>query len=154
MCVFQLSEPKTKKYIRDMKPTNINDLSDLNSLIRPGTDSEGYFKNRSAKKLTYAFNVKEWIDVLQPTHSIIVYQEQIIYLFNKLANFSLGDGDMARRSIEKNKTEEIAKWKEKFIQQCKYPELAEYMFNEIVSCAGYSFNKSHSCLFKETEILY
>jgi len=145
--VFQLAENKTKKLLRDVQPYRLQDLSDINALIRPGMDIESYLSNKKAKKITYQFNIPEWQEELKDTCGIVLYQENVIRLANKLGGLTLGQGDMLRRAMEKNKTEEIQKWKKVFVENCKYKDIAENLFEAIGGNASYSFNSSHSLVY-------
>lgn len=161
--VFQLESNLGKRFSKDIKPRNINELSDLVSLIRPGC-LEAEFREDPEKpgkfwSITSTYiKVKdgdvepEYIhEVLRPifedTHSVPVYQEQIMRICTDFAGFSLQDADKARKAVGKKKADVMAIVKENFLKGAKkngHPqELAETIFGWIEKFSGYGFNKSH-----------
>jgi DNA polymerase-3 subunit alpha len=145
--IFQFMEDKTRSFLRQIKPERLQDLSDVNTLIRPGADSDLYLKNRKSKMIEYKFDLPEVKEELKNSYGAIIYQENIMNLANKLADFTLGEGDMLRRALEKNDAGKIAKYKEKFVSTCKYPDIANDLFDWIGANAAYLFNKSHALTY-------
>lgn len=145
--IFQFIDDKTKGLLRKILPTNLNQLADINTLIRPGADVEGYLKNKKDKKIAYKFDVPEVKDELEKSFGAIIYQENIMNLAAKLAGFTLGEGDLLRRALEKNDAKKIREYEEKFIKGCKYPEHAMDMFEWVGANASYLFNKSHALVY-------
>lgn len=145
--IFQFIQDKTKKYLRDVKPTTLHDLADVNSIIRPGADAETYLKNRKSGVKTYKFNIPEVLDTVRETYGAIVYQEQVIFLLSKLGGFTLGEGDIFRRVLEKGDRTKIEPYHKRFLENCKYPEQAQDMFEWIAANANYGFNKSHALVY-------
>jgi DNA polymerase-3 subunit alpha len=145
--IFQFIEDKTKGLLRDIKPANLNELGDINTLIRPGADVDGYKKNKKAKKVEYKFDLPEVRKVLANSYGAVIYQEHIMELAKELGGFTLGQGDMLRRALEKNDGDKIAAYKKQFTDNCKYPELASELFDWIGANASYLFNKSHALVY-------
>ena len=101
------------------------------------------------RKSTY--DLPELEEILSETWGVILYQEQVMQIANRLAGFSLGDADLLRRAMGKKKHEEMAAQREKFLTGCaarKVPQKkAEKIFDLMAEFAGYGFNKSHSCAY-------
>lgn len=145
--IFQFIENKTKGILRQILPSNLNELADVNTLIRPGADLNTYTKNKNGKKIVYQFDLPEVREELEKTYGSIIYQENIMNLCKSLAGFSLGEGDLIRRALEKNDTAKIAAYKERFVQNCKYPDIAPELFDWIGANANYLFNQSHALAY-------
>jgi len=98
-----------------------------------------------------AYELPQLKDILEETYGVILYQEQVMQIANRLASFSLGEADILRRAMGKKKKEEMAAQRAKFMAGCaanKIPEKkAEKIFNLMEEFAGYGFNKSHSCAY-------
>lgn len=155
--IFQLETSAGMKQIaRDLAPRNMEDISALIALYRPGPLDTGmiddFIARKSGKqKIVYDHPLLE--SILKNTYGTIVYQEQIMQIAQVLAEFSLGEADLLRRAMGKKKPEVLMPYKEKFIQGCnnnaaKIPEsLAEKLFEQMISFAEYCFNKSHSTAY-------
>src|SRR5574344_431700 len=152
--VFQLESSGMKKLVRDLKPNVFEDLGALVALFRPGPLESGMVKDFVERKhgrqeITYAHPLLE--SVLKDTYGTIVYQEQIMQIFQTLAGYSLGQADSVRRMMGKKKLEEMAKQKEKFIQGSgengMSAKAASDLFEQIESFAKYCFNRSHSAAY-------
>ena len=106
-------------------------------------------RKHGKKKVTY--DLPELEEFLAETWGVIVYQEQVMQIANKLAGFSLGDADLLRRAMGKKKPEEMAAQREKFLVGCQARKVpakkAEKIFDLMAEFAGYGFNKSHSCAY-------
>jgi DNA polymerase-3 subunit alpha len=129
-------------------------LTALNALYRPGPIQGGMiddFINRKHGKTKVSYELPQLQDILQETYGVILYQEQVMQIANRLASFSLGEADILRRAMGKKKKEEMAAQRAKFLHGCannKIPEKkAERIFNLMEEFAGYGFNKSHSCAY-------
>ncbi len=152
--IFQFESHGMRDILRRYQPTRIEDLTALNALYRPGPIQGGMvddFINRKHGKTKVAFELPQLQDILQETYGVILYQEQVMQIANRLANFSLGEADILRRAMGKKKKEEMAAQRAKFLNGCannKIPEKkAERIFNLMEEFAGYGFNKSHSCAY-------
>jgi DNA polymerase-3 subunit alpha len=155
--VFQLESRLGQSMAKKLKPENIEQLSALISIMRPGC-LEAF---RDGKSVSNHFidkkNGLESIDyfnpnlepILKTTYGEMVYQEQAMEIAKDIAGFNLQEADMLRKAIGKKKPEEMAKIKTKFIDGCKkqnrVSELeAEQIFGWIEKSQRYSFNKSHA----------
>jgi len=152
--IFQFESHGMRDILRRYQPTRIEDLTALNALYRPGPIQGGMvddFINRKHGKTKVTFELPQLQDILQETYGVILYQEQVMQIANRLANFSLGEADILRRAMGKKKKEEMAAQRAKFLNGCannRIPEKkAERIFNLMEEFAGYGFNKSHSCAY-------
>src|SRR5919107_791791 len=139
---------------RKLRPKSIEDLSALNALYRPGPLDGGMvddFIDRYHGKKPVEYLVPEMEDILQNTYGILVYQEQIMQLAQKLGGYSLGEADLMRRAMGKKKREEMAVHEDKFISGCsknKIPKKkAKEIFRLMAQFADYGFNRSHSVAY-------
>lgn len=149
--VFQLESSGMRKLVRDLKPSVFEDLGALVALFRPGPLESGMVtdfveRKHGRQRITYAHPLLE--PILKDTYGTIVYQEQIMQIFQTLAGYSLGQADMVRRMMGKKKVEEMAKQKEKFIEGAgkngMNPKDSTELFEQIEKFAEYCFNRSHS----------
>jgi DNA polymerase-3 subunit alpha len=152
--IFQFESHGMRDILRRYQPTRIEDLTALNALYRPGPIQGGMiddFINRKHGKTKVSYELPQLQDILQETYGVILYQEQVMQIANRLASFSLGEADILRRAMGKKKKEEMAAQRAKFLNGCannKIPEKkAERIFNLMEEFAGYGFNKSHSCAY-------
>src|SRR5262249_30556119 len=152
--IFQFESHGMRDILRRYQPTRIEDLTALNALYRPGPIQGGMiddFINRKHGKTKVAYELPQLQDILQETYGVILYQEQVMQIANRLASFSLGEADLLRRAMGKKKKEEMAAQRAKFLGGCaknKIPEKkAERIFSLMEEVAGYGFNKSHSCAY-------
>lgn len=152
--VFQLESSGMKKLVRDLKPSVFEDLGALVALFRPGPLESGMVEDfverkHGRQKITYAHPLLETI--LKDTYGTIVYQEQIMQIFQTLAGYSLGQADMVRRMMGKKKIEEMAKQKGLFIEGAGKNNMSEKaaseLFESIEKFAEYCFNRSHSAAY-------
>lgn len=152
--IFQFESSGMQEICRRLKPKELEDLAALNALYRPGPLDGGMVddfiaRHRGEKRVQYI--VPEMKGILQNTYGILVYQEQIMQLAQKLAGYTLGEADMMRRAMGKKKREEMAKHEEKFVQGSigngiKKEKAAE-IFNLMAQFADYGFNRSHSVAY-------
>src|SRR5437588_2601223 len=152
--IFQFESHGMRDILRRYQPTRIEDLTALNALYRPGPIQGGMiddFINRKQGKTKVSYELPQLKDILQETYGVILYQEQVMQIANRLASFSLGEADILRRAMGKKKKEEMAAQRAKFLDGCirnKIPEKkAERIFNLMEEFAGYGSNKSHSCAY-------
>ncbi len=152
--IFQFESHGMRDILRRYQPTRIEDLTALNALYRPGPIQGGMiddFINRKHGKTRVSYELPQLQDILEETYGVILYQEQVMQIANRLASFSLGEADILRRAMGKKKKEEMAAQRAKFMAGCqanRIPEKkAERVFNLMEEFAGYGFNKSHSCAY-------
>lgn len=146
--LFQLESEGMNNFILKLKPSSFDDIVALLALYRPGPMDmiETYIERKHGKAFSYLDNSLK--SILQNTYGIIIYQEQIMQICQKVANFSLGDADILRRAISKKNSALINKEKDKFINGCINnnfsKEKAIELFKLIEKFASYGFNKAHS----------
>ena len=149
--IFQFESEGMKDICRRLKPDGLEDLSALNALYRPGPIDSGMIddfidRRHGRKKVRYDF--PELKEVMGNTLGVIVYQEQIMAVFQKLAGYSLGEADLVRRAMGKKKREELDKHKEKFLNQATERghdrSRLEKLWQSIEGFADYAFNRAHS----------
>ena len=152
--IFQFESHGMRDILRRYQPTRIEDLTALNALYRPGPIQGGMiddFINRKHGKTKVAYELPQLQDILEETYGVILYQEQVMQIANRLASFSLGEADILRRAMGKKKKEEMAAQRAKFLDGCAKNKInekkAEKIFNLMEEFAGYGFNKSHSCAY-------
>lgn len=152
--VFQLESSGMKKLVKELKPSVFEDLGALVALFRPGPLESGMVSDFVERKhgrqaISFAHPLLE--PILKDTYGTIVYQEQIMQIFQTLAGYSLGGADMVRRMMGKKKLDEMAKQKEKFIQGSGANGMsakgATDLFEQIEKFAEYCFNRSHSAAY-------
>ncbi len=152
--VFQLESGGMKKLVKDLKPTVFEDLGALVALFRPGPLESGMVKDfvdrkHGRQKIEYAHPLLE--KILKDTYGTIVYQEQIMQIFQTLAGYTLGGADMVRRMMGKKKLDEMAKQKGIFIEGAAKNGMSDKdaaaLFEQIESFAKYCFNRSHSAAY-------
>src|SRR4051812_48321466 len=152
--VFQFESSGMRDVLRRYKPTVVEDLTALNALYRPGPIQGGMiddFIDRKWGRKKIEYELPELEIVLKETLGVIVYQEQVMQIANRLAGYSLGEADLLRRAMGKKKPEEMAKQRERFVSGAvgrKFPpRKIEKIFDLMEQFAGYGFNKSHSAAY-------
>ncbi len=152
--IFQFESHGMRDILKRYQPTRLEDLTALNALYRPGPIQGGMIpdfiaRKHGEKKVTY--DLPELEEFLSETWGVILYQEQVMQIANRLAGFSLGDADLLRRAMGKKKPEEMAAQREKFLTGCQAHKVpakkAQRLFDLMEEFAGYGFNKSHSCAY-------
>src|SRR5665213_482768 len=152
--VFQFESPGMRDILRRYQPSRIEDLTALNALYRPGLIQGGMlddFIERKHGRKAVIYDLPELKELLGETFGIILYQEQVMQISNRVAGYSLGDADMLRRAMGKKKAEEMAQQRERFLKGADergHPaKKAEKIFDLMEQFAGYGFNKSHSAAY-------
>jgi DNA polymerase-3 subunit alpha len=152
--VFQLESPGMRQLIHLLLPDRFEDLMALVALYRPGLLSMGqhseYAERKHGRKpVTYPHPDLE--EVLQNTYGIIVYQEQVMQIANRMAGYSMGEADGLRKAMGKKIRELLVPHRETFVRQCVdrgyQRRIAEDIFDLIVPFADYGFNASHACAY-------
>ena len=150
--IFQFESPGMQKHLKDLKPDSFTDLIAMNALYRPGPIA--YIPNYIARKhgreaITY--DLEGMDEFLKETYGITVYQEQVMRLSQKLANFTKGDADTLRKAMGKKQKDVLDKMKSKFLEGCKNnghdTTIAEKVWKDWEAFASYAFNKSHSTCY-------
>jgi len=150
--IFQFESAGMKSFLRQLKVTSFNDIVAAIALFRPGPmDNIPHYINRKQGKEKIDYIHKDLESILKPTYGIMIYQEQIMKVAQKIANYSLGEADILRRAMSKKKLEILEKEKTKFISQSienGYDEkTANDVYELILKFANYGFNKSHSVAY-------
>ena len=152
--VFQFESSGMQEICRKLKPKGVEDLAALNALYRPGPLDGGMvdeFILRHHGKKSVRYLVPEMKDILSNTHGIIVYQEQIMQLAQKLAGYTLNEADLMRAAMGKKKREEMALHEQKFIngavERGIKRDKAEKIFSLMNQFSDYGFNRSHSVAY-------
>jgi DNA polymerase III subunit alpha len=150
--IFQYESVGMQKYLRDLKPTVFGDLIAMNALYRPGPLEyiPSFVKRKNGEEpIVYDLEANE--EYLKETYGITVYQEQVMLLSQKLANFSKGDADVLRKAMGKKQKDVLDKMKSKFIAQAiengHAEDKLEKIWKDWEAFAQYAFNKSHSTCY-------
>ena len=150
--VFQFESSGMRKYLKELQPTEFENLVAMNALYRPGPMESipEYIKNKNnPEKIIY--KVLELKPFLESTYGIIVYQEQVQRVVQEFAGFSLGAGYLLIKAVGKKIPKLLMEQKEKFMEGAQKKgyskKLAKQIFSLIEPFAGYGFNKSHSTCY-------
>jgi len=150
--IFQYESPGMQKHMQSLKPTVFDDLIAMNALYRPGPME--YIPSFIARKhgdedIEYDLPAME--EYLKETYGITVYQEQVMLLSQKLADFTKGEADILRKAMGKKQKAVLDKMKPKFIEQASAKghdaEKLEKVWKDWEAFASYAFNKSHSTCY-------
>ncbi|MDF5739600.1 MULTISPECIES: DNA polymerase III subunit alpha [unclassified Nostoc] len=151
--IFQLESSGMRQIVRDLKPSNIEDISSILALYRPGPLDAGLipkFINRKHGRETIDYQHTILEPILDETYGIMVYQEQIMKIAQDMAGYTLGQADLLRRAMGKKKVSEMQKQREKFVDGAAkngvQKKVADELFEQMLKFAEY-------CLSYDTEIL-
>ncbi|MFH1643066.1 MAG: DNA polymerase III subunit alpha, partial [Patescibacteria group bacterium] len=150
--IFQLESDGMRRYLKQLKPNDFNDIIAMIALYRPGPMSliPDYIKRKTGEqKVTYIHPKLE--PILKNTYGIMIYQEQLMQMAQKLAGFSLSDADVLRKAVGKKIEDLLLAQKEKFVQGCIKNKIekatAQKLWAWILPFAQYGFNRSHSACY-------
>jgi len=150
--VFQFESAGMRDILRRYQPDRIEDLIALNALYRPGPMGmidDFIDRKHGRKEVVYDLAVMK--EILEETFGVMVYQEQVMQIANKVAGYSLGEADLLRRAMGKKKAEEMAKQRARFVEGAQKnghnARKVEKVFDLMEKFAGYGFNKSHSAAY-------
>jgi len=158
--VFQLEQGGMKKFMKDLQPSCLEDLIAGISLYRPGPMDfiPTYIHNKHhPEDIVYDTPFLE--PILKNSYGVIVYQEQVMQIFQQLAGYTYGQADLVRRAMAKKKKKELMEQKDKFIYGAPAEgivgcvskgipaEVAAKIFGDMESFASYAFNKSHAAAY-------
>ena len=160
--VFQLESSGMTGVCVSLKPQNIEDITALIALYRPGPmDSiPTYLRNRKAPShVTY--KTPQMAHIVDVTNGVVIYQEQVMQICRELAGFSFGQADNVRRAMSKKKLKVMEAEREHFVHGCKEPgkecagcvangvpeNIANEIYDDMISFASYAFNKSHAACY-------
>jgi DNA polymerase III subunit alpha len=151
--IFQLESSGMRQIVRDLKPSNIEDISSILALYRPGPLDAGLipkFINRKHGREVIDYQSPILEPVLNETYGIMVYQEQIMKIAQDMAGYTLGQADLLRRAMGKKKVSEMQKQREKFVDGAAKngvkKQVADELFEQMLKFAEY-------CLSYDTEVL-
>ncbi len=151
--IFQFESGGMASSMKQLKPTKIEDLIAMNALYRPGPMD--YIKNFTARKHgkeEIVYDIAEMKEHLEETYGITVYQEQVMLLSQKLANFTKGEADVLRKAMGKKKKKLIDELYPKFLAGCQANghndvKIIEKIWKDWEKFASYAFNKSHATCY-------
>ncbi|HWQ99591.1 MAG TPA: DNA polymerase III subunit alpha, partial [Candidatus Methylomirabilis sp.] len=150
--VFQLESDGMKRYIKDLKPTQIEDIIAMVALYRPGPMQfiESFIARKHGReKITYAHPLLE--NALRNTYGIPVYQEQVMQVSKDMAGFTGGEADTLRKAMGKKIAKLMAEMRTKFVEGSVKNgvgrPIAEQIFQQFEEFAAYGFNKSHAACY-------
>ncbi len=152
--LFQIESDGMQNLVTRLKPTTFEDIIAILALYRPGPMESGMLddfieRKHGRKAIEYSF--AELKEILEPTYGVIVYQEQVMQIVQKIGGFSLGQADLVRRGMGKKDIKYIEEQKANFAEGAAKQGLdskkAEDLFDLILKFAGYGFNKSHSAAY-------
>ncbi|CAL2078342.1 DNA polymerase III subunit alpha [Tenacibaculum sp. 190524A02b] len=150
--IFQYESPGMQKYMRELKPTVFADLIAMNALYRPGPlEYIPSFIRRKHGDEPIEYDLPAMEEYLAETYGITVYQEQVMLLSQKLADFTKGEADVLRKAMGKKQIAVLEKMKPKFVEQAAAnghnEEKLEKIWKDWEAFASYAFNKSHSTCY-------
>lgn len=149
--VFQLESSGMKRYLKQLKPTTLEDIIAMVALYRPGPMDwiPDFIAGKHGKKVKYVHPKLE--PILANTYGVAVYQEQVMQIARDLAGFTMGEADVLRKAMGKKILDLIQEQKIKFIEGCVAngidKAIGEKVFSFIEPFAGYGFNRSHAACY-------
>ena len=152
--IFQLESEGMKDLVRRMKPTSIEDVTALNALYRPGPIGAGMLDvfvdcKHGRRKVTYDHPLQE--PILKNTYGVILYQEQVMQMAMAIGGFTAGQADGLRKAMGKKLIDKMEAARVKFVDGGKAkgidPSITNKIYDNMVTFAGYGFNKSHSAAY-------
>ena len=150
--VFQLESDGMRRWVKELKPTSVSDISAMIALFRPGPMEHipRFIDNKHGRsKITYPH--PDLQPILEETYGIIVYQDQVLLIARDFGGYTLGEADILRKAMGKKDPEIMKAERQKFIDGALAKgyteELASTMFELIEPFAGYAFNKAHSASY-------
>jgi len=150
--IFQLESGGMQDLARNLKLDRFEEIIAVGALYRPGPmDMIPSFINRKHGKEAIEYDHPWMKEILAETYGIMVYQEQVMQIASKLANYSLGEGDVLRRAMGKKEMKQMAQQREKFRQGAIENHISEQtamqIFDKMEKFAAYGFNKSHAAAY-------
>ena len=150
--VFQLEGPQMRRYIQELKPTNVRDVAAMVALYRPGPMAHipRFVRcKHGQEKIEYPHPLLK--DLLEETYGVIVYQDQVMQIAQVIAGYSLGQADILRRAMGKKKKEEMVQQRANFLKGAQANSVNQKTANKIFDLmepfAGYAFNKAHAVCY-------
>jgi DNA polymerase III subunit alpha len=150
--VFQFDSQGMQDYLRKLKPTNIDDIIAMAALYRPGPmdNIDTYIHRKHGKeKVTYLH--PHLAEILDVTYGVIIYQEQVMRIAQRMAGFTLGEADILRKAMGKKKVEAMEEMRKKFVEGAVShginKKVATDVFDLMAKFAQYGFNKAHAAMY-------
>lgn len=152
--IFQFESPGMREHLRKLEPTTFTDLTVMNALYRPGPLDSGMvdtyiIRKKGEEKVNFLHPILE--KILGSTYGVIVFQEQVLQIANKMAGYSLGGADLLRKAMGKKIAALMAEQKKTFLEGSSKngidPGVSEEIFHQIETFARYGFNKAHSTCY-------
>ncbi|MBD1373896.1 DNA polymerase III subunit alpha [Hazenella sp. IB182357] len=150
--VFQMESTGMRRVLRELKPTEFEDIIAILALYRPGPMEQipRFIRAKHGQEQVH-YPHPDLINILKPTYGIIVYQEQIMQIAAQMAGFSLGEADLLRRAVSKKQKKVLLEQRTAFVAGCTHHGYDESVGNEvydlIVRFANYGFNRSHAAAY-------
>ncbi|MGH2449641.1 MAG: DNA polymerase III subunit alpha [Chloroflexota bacterium] len=150
--VFQFDGEKMRDLLRSLKPDRFEHVMAVSAMYRPGPmENIPQFVERHHGRQEVVYIHPSMKEVLEESHGIFVYQEQVMSLFNRIAGYSLGEADLVRRAMAKKHPAELAKHRDAFLDRAEERgtdrQTGIEMWNIVEPFAGYAFNKSHTVAY-------
>jgi DNA polymerase-3 subunit alpha len=150
--IFQFESQGMQQYMKELKPTNIEDLIAMNALYRPGPmdDIPAYIARKNGKEKPYYYHPLAEA-VLKPTFGVIVYQEQVMVISQVMADFTKGQADVLRKAMGKKDMVLLDKQKAVFVEGAVKKgveeKVATELFDKMAKFGGYGFNRAHAAAY-------
>lgn len=152
--IFQFESAGMRELLVKISPSRFEDLIAIVALHRPGPMGSGMiddFIKRKKGKIPVKYALPQLMEILDNTYGVILYQEQVMRIAHKLANFTMGQADILRKAMGKKRPEEMEKLKKVFIEGAQANSISEKkaskIFDLMAFFAEYGFNKSHSAAY-------
>lgn len=150
--IFQFESSGMKAELRRLKPARFEDLIALNALFRPGPmEMIPDFIRRKHGQVEVKYPHPALEEILKETYGVIVYQEQVMQIASKMADFSLGEADILRKAMGKKLVSVMSSMRDKFTAGARAHKISEktaiQVFDLMAQFAQYGFNKSHSTAY-------
>ena len=147
--IFQLEGSGMTRYIKELKPSTIDDVAAMIALYRPGPmEHISTFIDAKHGRASVSYIHPALEDILEDTYGVIVYQDQVLHIAQAFAGYTLGEADMFRKAMGKKMREIMAQEKERFLAGARRQgfddQIAQKVFSLIEPFAGYAFPKAHS----------
>jgi DNA polymerase-3 subunit alpha len=147
--IFQFESPGIRNVLRQVKPSSIRDVANVNALYRPGSmgNIDPFIARKSGKEPVHYLD-DSLKDILQSTYGIIVYQEQVMQVASTMAGFSLGQADILRRAMSKKKKDVMDQQRALFVKgsvaRGHQEAVANQVYDYIEHFGDFGFNRSHA----------
>ncbi len=150
--IFQFESRGIKNVLKQLKPDTFEDIVAVIALYRPGPMKQiPHFIKRKHGLEAVSYVDEILRPILEPTHGIIVYQEQVMQMVRKVAGFSLGQADILRRAMSKKNIELMKEYQEEFIEGAlknNFSQIdAQRLFQYILEFSNYGFNRAHAVVY-------